>query len=346
MTPTAVPATSLAFAGAGRITVIHGLAAQASPGVTITKVASRTPTSAAERAGQMGAEPCTYAELPAGADVVFVASPPAQHAEHVIEALQGGAAVIVEKPLTTTLDDADRLVTAAAASGGRVGYAENLAFAPAVVLARTHLDALGAPHYIEARALSVRPDWGSFLTEGWGGGVLFDLGVHPIALVLLLAGDARPVSVSARLEGAADIPVDEHAEVTVTFDTGMRASITASWRHPDHVWDLEAASASGVVRVELLPNLALEVDGEAVAIPAPRPDLPAPQLEQMGYTGQLATFLADFAAGREPEMNPTFGRDVLDLVCGAYASAGHDGTPEPLPFTGPRDTTPLHLWRP
>jgi len=43
-------------------------------------------------------------------------------------------------------------------------------------------------------------------------------------------------------------------------------------------------------------------------------------------------------------MDVEFGRLILDIVCAAYRSAGHGGTSESVPFTGPRDKTPLELW--
>ena len=45
-------------------------------------------------------------------------------------------------------------------------------------------------------------------------------------------------------------------------------------------------------------------------------------------------------------MDATFGRTVLDIVCAAYASAAAGGADVAVPFTGPRDRTPLQLWRP
>lgn len=341
-----LPDTTIAFAGAGFITAVHGLAVQATPGLRATKVASRTFAHATTRAAEMGAEPCGYDDLPAGADIVFVTTPPARHVLDAMAALQAGAKVIVEKPLATTLDDADRLVLAAE-PGGRVAYAENLAYAPVLLEAIARLPALGPVHHLEVRVLQSRPHWGDFLTGAWGGGVLFDLGAHPVAIALLLAAPAQPVAVTARLEGADDIEVDDHAQVTITFDSGLRAQITVSWRQPegDMVWDLQAASATGVVRVELAPTFTLEVNGDPVPQPAERAELASPLLERMGYTGQLDAFSAAFAAGRDPEMSAAFGRAVLDLVCAAYASAAHDGTPEPLPFRGDRARTPLELWR-
>ncbi|MEO7428127.1 MAG: hypothetical protein ABIY48_01970, partial [Acidimicrobiales bacterium] len=75
------------------------------------------------------------------------------------------------------------------------------------------------------------------------------------------------------------------------------------------------------------------------------PDGVAPQLEQLGYLSQMESFALDLRGGRTPEVGAAFGRSVLDVVCGAYASAGIGSAWLDLPFTGPRDRTPLQLWR-
>ncbi|MGQ0831198.1 MAG: Gfo/Idh/MocA family protein [Microthrixaceae bacterium] len=338
------PQIALAFAGVGWIAAVHGYAIDQVPGLRVTKVASRDPARAAASAGRLGATVCTYEELPAGADGVIVCTPPALHARHTLTAVRAGAAVLVEKPLCTTLADADRLV-AAAEAGARIAYAENLVHAPIVRIALEHAAQLGPIDVLEVRALQSRPTWGDFLTEAWGGGVLFDLGVHPLAVALLLAAPARPVEVRATLSGADDHPVDEHAEVHVAFDSGLVARIVASWRGGEvPVWDAQASSPDGVVRLELLPELLLERNGAQVPLPA-IPEGVAPQLEQLGYLPQIESFATDIARHRSPALDAAFGRSILDVVCGAYSSAGSRGGWVELPFGGPRDRTPLELWR-
>lgn len=333
----------LAFAGSGRITVVHGLAAQTLQ-LPVSAVASRDPDRAADRARQLDAKATTYDDLPAGADLVVVASPPARHASDAIRCLDRGAAVLVEKPLCTTLADADAIVAAADRGRGLV-YAENLLFAPVVTAATRLVADLGPLRHLEVRSLQGRPDWGDFLTPGWGGGTLFDLGVHPLAVALVLAGADEPVTVSARLDRPDDLEVDDHAEVALRFRSGLAATVISSWRDDTVVWDFEAASDTGVVRAELLPTLSLEHNGEPVELPAIRRSPDTPQLEEFGYVGQLAAAVTVAAGGRPPTVDARFGRRVLDVVCAAYRSAGRQGEPEPLPFTGPRDLTPLELWR-
>jgi predicted dehydrogenase len=333
---------ALAFAGAGFVTAIHGLAAEAQPDLRVVHVASRSTRSARRRAAQTGGVACGYDDLPGGADIVVVATPPALHRREAERAVAGAAAALVEAPLAATLDDADRLV--AAAQGGRVGYAENLVHSPAVVEAVAACRRLGSLTHLELRFAQGRPDWGDHLEPSWGGGALFDLGVHPIALALLAAAPARVTAVEARLLGGAGLELDDDATLTLAFDSGLRAQVRVTWRAPAPTWEAQAASPQGAVRLGLVPLPSVEVNGVPVALPSPPPGLASPQLHHLGYVAQLEALTADIDAGRPPTPGPQLGRRVLDIVCAAYASA-RTGREEAVPFTGPRDRTPLQLWR-
>ncbi len=132
--------------------------------------------------------------------------------------------------------------------------------------------------------------------------------------------------------------------VTLTFEHGFNATVVSSWRGGEvPEWSAQAASATGVVRAELLPTPLLERNGDVLTLPTVT--APIPQLEQYGYVGQLEAFLAAFAGATPPLMDARFGRAVLDVVCAAYASAAAAGSEVAVPFTGPRDRTPLQLWR-
>jgi predicted dehydrogenase len=325
------------------IASVHLEAVRRVEGLSVASVASRSPERATAAADRLGVPTTTYDELPGDADAVLIATPPAQHAPLALRLMKAGVPVLVEKPLCTKLAAADRLVTAAE-RGGRLAYAENLVHAPAVQEALEQAMALDGIDHLELRALQPRPTWGGFLKPSWGGGVLFDLGAHPIALALLFAAPARPTEVLARLDGADDHPVDEHADVTLRFDSGAQAHLVVSWRSVDDVvWDAQVAAPAGVVRLELLPEVRVEVNGTAVALP-PTADGAAPTLEELGYLDQMRSFAADVATGAEPLLGAAFGRAVLDVICAAYTSA-RDGSWVALPFTGPRDRTPHQLWR-
>jgi len=328
--------TDWALAGAGWISAIHGMAIRALPGSRVVAVASRTEEAASRRVAQTGGRVVAYEELPAGADIVVVSTPPARHAVDALRAMAGGAAVVVEKPLCATLDHADRLVRVVEA-GGVLTYAENLLFSDATATALSEVARIGPLRHLTARALQPRPTWGEFTRRHWGGGVLFDLGVHPLALVVRAAGAATPVGVRASFETSPDIEVEDLAHVALRFDDGLTAEVEVSWRAPAPVWDLQAASDDGVVRFELLPAVALERDGE---------DGLPPQLDELGYLAQLRDAEAAWRSGRSSTISDVhLGRQLLEIVCAASVSA-RTGEEVALPFTGPRDRTPAELWRP
>ena len=316
-------------------------------GFELTGVASRTPERSAKLAHTFGSTAVTYEELPGSADIVVVATPPQCHAVDAMRMLDEGAAVLLEKPLCRTLDEADLLVAAAARHRGRLLYAENLAYAPIVQRMISLTSAVGALTHLEVRTLQDLPKWGAFTTDEWGGGALFDLGVHPLSIALLVANAASeglPVAVSAQLRGAETHDSDEHADVWLRYRSGLVAHVESSWQAgPEPVWDAQVAGTTGVVRAELLPVQSLELNGDEVALPAATTQIP--MLDQLGYTQQLRAFADDLAAGREPTMSATFGRHVLQVVAAAYQSAGRHGDEVALPFAGPRDLTPLQLWR-
>lgn len=331
--------TRLAIAGAGWAGELHAAAAERVPGARLVQIVSRTTESAERTAATVGVAGGTYNELSAKTELLVVATPPAHHREMAEAGIGRSAAVLVEKPLCATLADADALIAAVDASGSVAGYAENLLFAPAIDVAMAHRGDAPLTH-LSARAAQPTPTWGHFAEPLVAGGALFDLGAHPIALALAFAR-SEPVGVRARLESARDDGADDNASVRLRFADGLVAEIEASWLASVPVWDMQASTAEHVARVELLPNIAVEFDGQDAT---PEPTDP---LSDFGYVGQLRGIL-DVVAGRGGRVCPLgFGRLVLDVICGAYLSAGSgglDGPEVPLPFNGPRDRTPLQLW--
>jgi predicted dehydrogenase len=335
--------TAIAFAGSGWVTAIHGLAAAGVPDLRVVHVASRSPRAARRRASQVGAVACTYNELPGGAEAVVVATPPADHLAQARRAVEGGAGVLVEAPLAATLADADELVRLAD-EGALIAYGENLVHAPPVAEAVRTVRRLGTLTFLEVRLAQGQPDRRGHLRPRWGGGALFDLGVHAVALTMLLAAPARVVEVEARLGTPEGLDVDDDARLTLVFDSGLRAQVRATWRAAAPAWDAQAASADGAARLELVPEPGVELNGAPIRLPDSPDDLSSPQLYNLGYTPQLAALVADVAANRAPRTSAALGRTVLDVVCAAYVAAGR-GRAEPLPFTGRRDRTPHELWQ-
>jgi hypothetical protein len=155
---------------------------------------------------------------------------PQCHAADAIRMLDTGAAVLRgEAAVPHACDEADQLVAAAARNGG-----------PAAVRREPGLRArscsgwlrltprVGALTHLEVRTLQGLPTWGEFTSDEWGGGALFDLGVHPLAVALLLSPTrrARAAGGSVALSCAAALGhgSDEHAEVSLRYASGFTAT--------------------------------------------------------------------------------------------------------------------------
>jgi predicted dehydrogenase len=335
---------TVALAGAGAIATVHALAAEAA-GLRVVAVASAGGTSARHLAGQLDARRVRPDELPAGADLLVVATPPDSHVGLTLVGMTAGASVLVEKPLAPTLAAADRLVAAEAALAEQgapvvVRCGENLLHAPAWREVAARRDALGPLTHLSARTVQPPPTWGHFTRPLTAGGVLFDLGPHALALVLELAG-SEPVAVTAHLSSGRDDGADDEAEVLVRFADGLEATVELAWTAAEPHWALQASGSSGVLRLELFPEVVVEADGDEVRLPPLRHDAADASLEGFGYVDQLV----DLAAGGVGGQTLDGARRVLEVVCAAYASAGAGGTPVALPFTGDRTRTPLELWR-
>jgi predicted dehydrogenase len=331
--------TSVAIAGAGVAGRLHAAAAAESSGISIRQIVSRTADGAAQLGVEVGTDHGTFAELSRRAEVVVVATPPESHLELALGAIDAGQAVLVEKPLCATLDEADRLIAAVDVAGAVAGYAENLLFAPSLDVALSHRKGLGPLRHLSARSEQPPPEWGHFLEPLHDGGVLFDLGPHAIALLLSFAAPAEPVGVRAELSSTRADGADDHAVVSLRCSDGTVGEATISWRASAPAWDLQAASDSGVVRLELIPQIAVESQGLDVTPPSTEG-----LIVDLGYRDQLQGF-GGALSGRGGRVCPLgFGRLVLEVICAAYLAAGQR-TEVPLPYAGPRDRTPLSLWR-
>jgi predicted dehydrogenase len=130
-------------------------------------------------------------------DVFYNLGPNHLHAEPSIAALEAGTAVLCEKPLAPTLDDAKRMRDAAAEASVPAGCAFNYRFLPAIQYAKGLIadGELGEIRHVRGRYLQdwlVDPDapWAWRMdAELAGSGALGDLGAHTVDLVRFLVGE-------------------------------------------------------------------------------------------------------------------------------------------------------------
>ena len=272
-------------------------------------------------------------------DAVGVLVPPGEHSEVTLAALAAGTHVLVEKPVTLDLAEADALVAAARAATGRSLMGFHMRWHRLVREARSLVreGAVGTVESIRTTWNSPRPDRGIpawKVARASGGGALVELGVHLFDLWRHLLG-AEVVEVHARSRHAHRD--DESAVVTATMSNGVLASASISER-TGHEIELEISGDRGRLRVGCQRFDGLELLGvrETGGMIVPRlrglgrtvRELPRglSRMRTLGdygdsYRGQWQHLVDVVARGAEPESTLEDGREALRVVLAAAASA-------------------------
>jgi predicted dehydrogenase len=215
----------VAVVGVGHLGRHHARVLAALPDATLVGIVDTDTGRAAEVAGATGAPVVARAaDLIGGVDAVSVAVPTEVHAEVALPLLEAGIHVLLEKPMTRSIEEADRLLAAARAGGVTlaVGHIEH--FNPAVLAARPHIH---EPRFIEVHRL------GTFPERSLDIDVVFDLMIHDLGLVLELVGSE--VSGIEAVGVPVLTPRVDIANARLTFANGCIANITASRISRDQV---------------------------------------------------------------------------------------------------------------
>ena len=158
-----------------------------------------------------------YRELLGQVDAVTIAVPTEAHHDIALAFLRQGTSVLVEKPMTRTVAEAEELIAAAAASGATLGVGHTERYNPAIA---TVMPFVTTPRFIEVHRLGVFPDRSLDID------VVFDLMIHDLDIILALV-KAEPVSIEA-----VGVPVltDKYdiANARLRFASGCIANVTAS----------------------------------------------------------------------------------------------------------------------
>lgn len=207
-----------AVIGTGYLGRFHAEKYAALPSSTLVAVVDEDIERARQAADRLGCEALTdYRELFGRVDAVSIVVPTRLHHQVAMDLLDKGIHVLVEKPITVTVDEAQELVELAQARELRlqVGHLER--FNPAV---QALSDLVSEPMFIESHRLA------PFNPRGADVSVVLDLMIHDIDIILNLVG--RPVS-RIDANGVRVISSDiDIANARIQFDNGCVANVTAS----------------------------------------------------------------------------------------------------------------------
>jgi predicted dehydrogenase len=163
-------------------------------------------------------------------DAVVVATPPASHAPVARRALEAGRHVLVEKPLTTSVADAEMLVALSERQGLILMVGHTFEYNPAVWKLRDLVDsgALGRILYVDTARLSL----GRYQTDV---NVLWDLAPHDISIVSYILDDV-PSATAVWAQRNVGGPHADVAYLRLDFaGVGAQAFVHVSWLSPNKV---------------------------------------------------------------------------------------------------------------
>ncbi len=159
-------------------------------------------------------------------NAVVIAAPAELHAQIALKAIDAGKDVYVEKPLALKLDDANAIANAAAQGERVLMVGHLLQYHPAfeALLKAVKEGLLGDLRY----AYSNRVSMGIFRREE---NALWSLAPHDFSMMLALFGE-EPDQVQGTGAGWVSDGIKDEYRVNMTFPSGGRAHIFASWLHP------------------------------------------------------------------------------------------------------------------
>jgi len=245
-----------------------------------------------------------YHELLGAVDAVTIAVPTGGHRDIALAFLERGTAVLVEKPMTRTIAEADELIAAAAASGATLAVGHTERYNPAIA---TIMPFVTTPRFIEVHRLNAFPDRSLDID------VVFDLMIHDLDIILALV-KAEPVSIEA-----VGVPVltDKYdiANVRLRFATGCIANVTASRISKERVRKIRFFQPDAYVSIDYAEQEVegyrlLRRDGERPQIQGGR--LPVTREEPLKR--ELADFVGAVRDRRRPLVSGEDGLRALKLA--------------------------------
>ncbi len=292
-------------AGVGALGQHHARVYAALPEAQLTVVHDADDERARAVADKHGARVARdFDELLGECEALSVATPTVSHHELALRALRAGRHLLVEKPVTTTLAQADELIREAGTRGLvlQVGHIER--FNPAAEALYRHGR---QARFIEVHRL------GSFSARSLDIDVVLDLMIHDLDVVLALDG-SEPVQVEA-VGVPVLTPKVDIANARLRFASGLIANLTASRVSMDKVRKFRVFAPATYVSVDFAAREAqvYRLEGGSGAGPTIAVERTASPGEEP-LQRQLAAFVESVLTGQPPLVSGQDGRRALALA--------------------------------
>jgi predicted dehydrogenase len=302
---------------------------RSAPGVALVGVWDEDRARAAQMAHafEMPALDSVEALLEQGLDGVVICSENWNHRPHVELAARSVPNILCEKPIATTLADAQAMIDACEAAGARLEIAFPVRFAPAVQRLKELLDedTLGRIYAVKSTNRGGMP--GGWFTDPKmaGGGAVIDHTVHVIDL-LRWFWSTEVTEVYAEIGYGLLHPglaIDDAGVLSFTLASGAYGTLDTSWSRPQgyHTW--------GDVTVEVVGELGTawaDAFNQTISVTSDEVDGSPGRLRSVPWgsdpdMGLMRDFLDMVGTGRDPFITGLDGLRALEVALAAYRSA-------------------------
>lgn len=319
----------LAIIGAGGISQAHAAGILAHPDKLLcTALCDISDEQLKRRSEQLGNSPALFhdwrrllADYSEQIDAVIIALPHHLHGVAVLDCIAAKKHILCEKPLCTSLEQADAIISALHGAGLVFMPGHNQLFAPMVREIKQRLvgGAIGQLRWLRSQDCFINQ---ADFAEAWrgnrqlqGGGELIDTGYHAAYNLMYFA--AAPVAQVRATFGRyrQAIEGEDTASVQVLFENGVIGEILTSWAfarpHGTHAIHLIGDQGELFGTNNVLYYLPLGAsEAERIELPSVRT-----------FTEQLGYFADCVLAGQRPLHSVEESREVLSLILQATDSA-------------------------
>lgn len=309
--------------GLGGIGTVHGVQYAKMPDVHLFAFDHRSDRMASF-AERFGAEPVdSFDALLKKCDVIDICVPTDLHSDLAMQAVAAGRAVLLEKPITRTLEECSALIEAADKAGVPLMPAHVVRFFPEYEAANKLVrdGGIGRPAAARLRRGGSAPqgDGGWFQDYARSGGVLLDLAIHDFDWLLWTLGPVAQVfAQSVRANGLLlDSVPGDYALATLTHDSGAVSHCEATWMDPGGFrTTLEVCGSEGMIEHDSRGSAALSVatsqGSQTMSNLLPTDD---------PFYREIRVFLDCLHAKVKPPVTPTDGFVALGVALAALESA-------------------------
>nr|WP_154959708.1 Gfo/Idh/MocA family oxidoreductase [Paenibacillus xylanexedens] len=282
-------------------------------------------------------------------DLVSICTPPYTHASIACDFMKAGKHVLVEKPMASSLEEADQMLKAAQDRGTLLSVIAQNRFTTPMMKLKSVLDSrhMGPILHVQVdsywwRGHSYYDLWWRGTWEKEGGGCTLNHAVHHLDAMLWMMG--APIEVQAMMANTAhdNAEVEDISMAMLRFSQGAVGMITSSVVH--HGEEQQLIFQGKEARVSV-PWKVVASTSQSNGFPEPNPDLERklqqeydalPEVIHSGHAGQVENVLDAIEYGTSLVVDGESGRNTLELIVGIYKSAS---TGEKVVFPIPSDDT-------